>query len=98
MLGSLPEYFVSYEPLRKAVYINMFADFAAALGPLGIDGAASLRMHTRWPYAEPVSITFTLPKTTDFTVMLRIPSWISQSHVLPIYVSTGDQNRVSKSS
>ena len=82
MLGSIPEYIVSYELARTAVHVNLYADSTATLAPLGLGQAASLRLRTKWPYASSVAISVELPVDSEFTLMLRIPSWVADPLVV----------------
>lgn len=59
MLGSLPEYIVSYDVAGRALHLNLFADATASLAPLGLGEAAVLRVRTAWPYSSNVSVVRT---------------------------------------
>jgi DUF1680 family protein len=69
MLGSIPEYIVSYgnnpqphsrQQSAAVVYVDMYADATASLAPIltgnGSSFGAALRIRTSWPYSSNVSV------------------------------------------
>jgi DUF1680 family protein len=96
-LGSLPEYIVSYGLRANRVYLNMFADATISLAPLAsmratersigeqqttaAAAAGAVQVATAWPYSHNVTVAIALPKSTEFTLMLRIPGWVADSSI-----------------
>jgi len=83
ILGSLPEYLVSFDLGRRAVYVNLYADSMASLAPLLLENGTALNMTTAFPADGRVDITYISQSAAarSFVVKLRMPSWVAATHV-----------------
>ena len=81
-----------------AVYINLFADATVSLmsmpslraaatgkGEKDVVATPAIRMATAWPYSSNVNVLMILPKPVQFTLMLRIPTWVANESVRCAY-------------
>lgn len=79
LLGSLPEYLVSFDTAASEVWVDIYADadvsLAAVVPARGGEGA-QLRLRTEWPLGASVHATLQLPFPANFTLRMRLPSWL----------------------
>jgi DUF1680 family protein len=87
LFGSLPAFLFSLQPPGGGggaayVSVDIYAESTLSSIPLPAScgpGAASLAVHTSWPYGASVSLSVALPTSApcpDLRLRLRMPSWL----------------------
>lgn len=73
-LGSLPEHI--YSVARDGIYVNLFEP--STITWTQNDQQMSVRMDTRFPFEQQVTLAVTVPHPTSMNLRVRVPSWATK--------------------